>query len=317
MSKTLFYEEKENEFEEEPKKLFDPKDIINFQKSSKAKTNSEIKQILKKIEPEPIIKIPIEQINLEANIKKLNKLKKKAKKPKKNISQIPNIFMPPNPNFINNMQYNNNENQMNQRNQNKLNINVPPFRPKTQNQNPKDMNHQINSGYSGSPIFTKGRPYPNQQNFGNNIINNNNNGFNNINNGNNFNNNNNIFGNCNNINPILLQQLLNMNLNGNNDMNNMNNRNINQFNNNMMNNNINNYLMNLLSNMNNNNIQNNNSNPINLNLLSFLGNNLKNNQEEISIIRTIRENTDKGQKIYKLKYSTSLVKNNKNRKYQK
>ena len=60
-----------------------------------------------------------------------------------------------------------------------------------------------------------------------------------------------------------------------------------------------------------------NQNDINLNLMPFLMNNNKNNQEEISIIRTIKENTDKGQKIYKLKYSTSMVKNNKNKKYQK
>ena len=51
--------------------------------------------------------------------------------------------------------------------------------------------------------------------------------------------------------------------------------------------------------------------------MPFLMNNNKNNQEEISIIRTIKENTAKGQKIYKLKYSTSLVKNSKNKNYKK
>ena len=76
------------------------------------------------------------------------------------------------------------------------------------------------------------------------------------------------------------------------------------------------YLMNFINSMNKgNNPQ--NQNDINLNLMPFLMNNNKNNQEEISIIRTIKENTDKGQKIYKLKYSTSMVKNNKNKKYQK
>ena len=89
-----------------------------------------------------------------------------------------------------------------------------------------------------------------------------------------------------------------------------------QFNNNGMN--IpNEYLINMINNMNKgNNLQNQNG-GMNLNLMPFLVNNNKNNQEEISIVRTIRENTDKGQKIYKLKYSTSLVKNSKNRKYQK
>ena len=81
-------------------------------------------------------------------------------------------------------------------------------------------------------------------------------------------------------------------------------------------NNPNEYLINMLNSMN----KGNNpqaQNDINLNLMPFLMNNNKNNQEEISIIRTIKENTAKGQKIYKLKYSTSFVKNSKNKNYKK
>ena len=122
---------------------------------------------------------------------------------------------------------------------------------------------------------------------------------------------NNNFNNMNPQNMFLMQQLLlamnNMNLQRNNGP---------QFNNNGMNT-PNEYLINMINNMNKgNNLQNQNG-GMNLNLMPFLVNNNKNNQEEISIVRTIRENTDKGQKIYKLKYSTSLVKNSKNRKYQK
>ena len=87
-------------------------------------------------------------------------------------------------------------------------------------------------------------------------------------------------------NMFLMQQLLlamnNMNLQRNNRP---------QFNNNGMN--IpNEYLINMINNMNKgNNLQNQNG-GMNLNLMPFLVNNNKNNQEEISIVRTIRENTD-------------------------
>ena len=244
---------------------------------------------------------------MEANIKKLIKLKKNQKKPKKKLFHISNSYIP---NFNNNLQFNPNQNT-----QNKLNINVPAFIPKSQNSNDR-VNNQQKFNFVGQPPlppYAGGRQFQNSQNFGNNMNKNmnNNNGFNNFNN----NSPNNMFNNLNNLNPMLIQQLLNLSLNGNNGMNNSNR---NQYNNNMMNNNINGYILNLLNNMNNNgNNMQNSYNGMNFNLLPFLGNNLKNNQEEISIIRTIKENTEKGQKIYKLKYSTSLVKNNKNRKYQK
>jgi hypothetical protein len=136
----------------------------------------------------------------------------------------------------------------------------------------------------------------NNQIMGNNFTNNrnNNNGFNNGNtNFNNFNQNN--MNNFNNINPLLLQQFLCAIGSGNN--------------------NANEYLMKMLNDINKANNMQNQNNGINLNLLPFLN---TNNPEEICIIKTIRENTEKGQKIYKVKYSTSLVQNNnKNRKFQK
>ena len=276
------------------------------------KINSESKfdtKIELKPQEELIIKLPIAQINMEANIKKLIKFTKNQKKSKKNKINLSNSYIP---NFNNNFLFNINQSQ---NTQNKLNINVPPFIPKSQNSN--DRNNQQKFNFVGQPPlppYAGGRQFQNSQNFGNNInknMNNNNNGFNNFNNTSP----NNMLNNLNNLNPMIIQQLLNLNLNGNNGMNNSNR---NQYNNNMMNNNINGYILNLLNNMNNNgNNMQNSYNGINLNLLPFLGNNLKNNQEEISIVRTIKENTEKGQKIYKLKYSTSLVKNNKNRKYQK
>ena len=136
----------------------------------------------------------------------------------------------------------------------------------------------------------------NNQIMGNNFTNNrnNNNGFNNGNtNFNNFNQNN--MNNFNNINPLLLQQFLCAIGSGNN--------------------NANEYLMKMLNDINKANNMQTQNNGINLNLLPFLN---TNNPEEICIIKTIRENTEKGQKIYKVKYSTSLVQNNnKNRKFQK
>ncbi len=113
-------------------------------------------------------------------------------------------------------------------------------------------------------------------------------------------------------NMLLMQQFLfgnnAMNLQGNN-------MNIPQYYNNGMNN-FNDYFMNMINNINKNNNMQNQNTGINFNWMPFLGNN-KNNQEEISIVRTIRENTDKGQKIYKIKLTTSTVKNNKGKKYQK
>ena len=101
--------------------------------------------------------------------------------------------------------------------------------------------------------------------------------------------------NFNNINPLLLQQFLCAIGSGNN--------------------NANEYLMKMLNDINKANNMQTQNNGINLNLLPFLN---TNNPEEICIIKTIRENTEKGQKIYKVKYSTSLVQNNnKNRKFQK
>ena len=300
--------------ENEPKleKITNTESHYSEKKYSKSIKNNLDSKFETKIELKPqeelIIKLPIAQINMEANIKKLIKLKKNQKKPKKNkINSISNSYIL---NFNNNLQFNQNQNT-----QNKLNINVPAFIPKSQNSNDR-VNNQQKFNFVGQPPlppYAGGRQFQNSQNFGNNMNKNmnNNNGFNNFNN----NSPNNMFNNLNNLNPMLIQQLLNLSLNGNNGMNNSNR---NQYNNNMMNNNINGYILNLLNNMNNNgNNMQNSYNGMNFNLLPFLGNNLKNNQEEISIIRTIKENTEKGQKIYKLKYSTSLVKNNKNRKYQK
>ena len=299
--------------ENEPKleKITNTESHYSEKKYSKSIKNNFDSKFETKIELKPqeelIIKLPIAQINMEANIKKLIKLKKNQKKPKKNKINISNSYIP---NFNNNLQFNPNQNT-----QNKLNINVPAFIPKSQNSNDR-VNNQQKFNFVGQPPlppYAGGRQFQNSQNFGNNMNKNmnNNNGFNNFNN----NSPNNMFNNLNNLNPMLIQQLLNLSLNGNNGMNNSNR---NQYNNNMMNNNINGYILNLLNNMNNNgNNMQNSYNGMNFNLLPFLGNNLKNNQEEISIIRTIKENTEKGQKIYKLKYSTSLVKNNKNRKYQK
>ena len=301
--------------ENEPKleKITNTESNYSEKKYSKSIKNNFDSKCETKIELKPqeelIIKLPIAQINMEANIKKLNKLKKNQKKPKKNKINISNSYIL---NFNNNLQFNTNQNQ---NTQNKLNINVPAFIPKSQNSNDR-VNNQQKFNFVGQPPlppYAGGRQFQNSQNFGNNMNKNmnNNNGFNNFNN----NSPNNMFNNLNNLNPMLIQQLLNLSLNGNNGMNNSNR---NQYNNNMMNNNINGYILNLLNNMNNNgNNMQNSYNGMNFNLLPFLGNNLKNNQEEISIIRTIKENTEKGQKIYKLKYSTSLVKNNKNRKYQK
>ena len=299
--------------ENEPKleKITNTESHYSEKKYSKSIKNNFDSKFETKIELKPqeelIIKLPIAQINMEANIKKLIKLKKNQKKPKKNKINISNSYIP---NFNNNLQFNPNQNT-----QNKLNINVPAFIPKSQNSNDR-VNNQQKFNFVGQPPlppYAGGRQFQNSQNFGNNMNKNmnNNNGFNNFNN----NSPNNMFNNLNNLNPMLIQQLLNLSLNGNNGMNNSNR---NQYNNNMMNNNINGYILNLLNNMNNNgNNMQNSYNGMNFNLLPFLGNNLKNNQEEISIIRTIKENTEKGQKIYKLKYSTSLVKNNKNRKHQK
>ena len=81
-------------------------------------------------------------------------------------------------------------------------------------------------------------------------------------------------------------------------------------------NNQNRYNMNMMNNMNNsNNMQNQNQNfrinGINLPFPDLIGNGNSDNQEEIRIIRIIRQNTENGQKVTKVQYKTTLVKNDK------
>jgi len=238
---------------------------------------------------EPMIPLDIKAINISAHINRLKKINMNKKNHKKKKIRAINQYNPPQ-----NIQFNPNP------------INYPKFPiPYSQNRNNIINNNQQFMNYKFGQNSQYMKNNNNQlinNNFGLNMNNNrNNNGFNVNNNFNNFNQNINNMNNPNNM--QLMQQLLFA-------MNNM------KGNNPSMNNNE--LLMNMLNKINqqNNNIQNQN-NSLNLNLLPFLVNNNKDNQEEISIIRTIRENTDKGQKIYKVKVSTSMVKNDKKGKYQK
>ena len=242
---------------------------------------------------EPIIPLDIKAINTSAHMNNLKKINMNKKNHKKKKIRAINQYNPPQ-----NIQFNPNP------------INYPKFPiPYSQNRNniinnnPQFMNYKF--GQNNQYMKNNNNQLINN-NFGLNMNNNrNNNGFNVNNNFNNFNQNmNNMNNNMNNPNNMqLMQQLLFA-------MNNM------KGNNPSMNNNE--LIMNMINKINqqNNNLQNQN-NGLNLNFLPFLVNNNKNNQEEISIIRTIRENTDKGQKIYKVKVSTSMVKNDKKGKYQK
>ena len=130
----------------------------------------------------------------------------------------------------------------------------------------------------------------------------------------------NLFGNNNNIinNIQNLNKINNMKINNNNYLNNcMNNNVFNNMNNLNLNNNynaINNNSMNKINNLTNFNYMNNNSlNKAinNNNIIAFLDKmNAQKNQEEFCITRKFKENTPEGVKIYKIKYSSSLIKNN-------
>lgn len=243
------------------------------------------------------ISIPIGKINLDYRIKILRKKYVNQKNHKKIKNKAFNQYKPTNNKFINNpfvpnITYSGYSipnpyfgGPVIKNNNNNFNNNI-------QGPNQYFNNNMNNFQYGQQKQFVNN----NNQIMGNNFTNNrnNNNGFNNGNtNFNNFNQNN--MNNFNNINPLLLQQFLCAIGSGNN--------------------NANEYLMKMLNDINKANNMQNQNNGINLNLLPFLN---TNNPEEICIIKTIRENTEKGQKIYKVKYSTSLVQNNnKNRKFQK
>ena len=243
------------------------------------------------------ISIPIGKINFDYRIKILRKKYVNQKNHKKIKNKAFNQYKPTNNKFINNpfvpnIIYSGYSipnpyfgGPVIKNNNNNFNNNI-------QGPNQYFNNNMNNFQYGQQKQFVNN----NNQIMGNNFTNNrnNNNGFNNGNtNFNNFNQNN--MNNFNNINPLLLQQFLCAIGSGNN--------------------NANEYLMKMLNDINKANNMQTQNNGINLNLLPFLN---TNNPEEICIIKTIRENTEKGQKIYKVKYSTSLVQNNnKNRKFQK
>jgi hypothetical protein len=257
----------------------------------------EKKENTKKNQIEINISIPIGKINFDYRIKILRKKYVNQKNHKKIKNKAFNQYKPPNNKFLNNpfvpnITYSGYSipnpyfgGPVIKNNNNNFNNNI-------QGPNQYFNNNMNNFQYGQQKQFVNN----NNQIMGNNFTNNrnNNNGFNNGNtNFNNFNQNN--MNNFNNINPLLLQQFLCAIGSGNN--------------------NANEYLMKMLNDINKANNMQNQNNGINLNLLPFLN---TNNPEEICIIKTIRENTEKGQKIYKVKYSTSLVQNNnKNRKFQK
>ena len=277
--------------EEEVLLIKEGKDYIKepFNINEEKKTDEVVKK-----QEEPGIYMDIKAINTSAHINRLKKIYMNKKNYKKNKMRALNQYNPPS-----NIKFNPNP------------ISYPKFpipyshnRNNIINNNPQFMNYKL--GQNNQYIKNNNNQLINN-NFGINMNNNNNrnnNGFNGNNNFNNFNQGmNNMNNNMNNPNNMqLIQQIFLA-------MNNM------KGNNPSMNNEL---LMNILNKINqqNNNLQNQN-NGLNLNLLPFLVNNNKNNQEEISIIRTIRENTDKGQKIYKVKVSTSMVKNDKKGKFQK
>ena len=257
----------------------------------------EKKENTKKNQIEINISIPIGKINFDYRIKILRKKYVNQKNHKKIKNKAFNQYKPTNNKFLNNpfvpnITYSGYSipnpyfgGPVIKNNNNNFNNNI-------QGPNQYFNNNMNNFQYGQQKQFVNN----NNQIMGNNFTNNrnNNNGFNNGNtNFNNFNQNN--MNNFNNINPLLLQQFLCAIGSGNN--------------------NANEYLMKMLNDINKANNMQTQNNGINLNLLPFLN---TNNPEEICIIKTIRENTEKGQKIYKVKYSTSLVQNNnKNRKFQK
>jgi hypothetical protein len=285
----------------EPNHEFPTNDCTEEELKESAKNTNiykeEKKENTKKNQIEINISIPIGKINFDYRIKILRKKYVNQKNHKKIKNKAFNQYKPTNNKFLNNpfvpnIIYSGYSipnpyfgGPVIKNNNNNFNNNI-------QGPNQYFNNNMNNFQYGQQKQFVNN----NNQIMGNNFTNNrnNNNGFNNGNtNFNNFNQNN--MNNFNNINPLLLQQFLCAIGSGNN--------------------NANEYLMKMLNDINKANNMQNQNNGINLNLLPFLN---TNNPEEICIIKTIRENTEKGQKIYKVKYSTSLVQNNnKNRKFQK
>jgi hypothetical protein len=201
---------------------------------------------------------------------------------------------------------------------NKLNNNINN-QTKTKNQSPFMINQLLLNNLGMMNNVNNINNFNQFGNFGNNLNNNLNylQMMSKMNNMNLFGNNNNIVNNIQNLNKISNMKIYNnnyfKNFMSNNLINSMNNLNLNNNYNDLNNNNnmkkITNFPnFNYMNNMNNNSL----NKVINNNkILAFLNNmTAQQNQEEFSITRKFKENTPEGVKIYKIKYSSSLVKNN-------
>ena len=201
---------------------------------------------------------------------------------------------------------------------NKLNNNINN-QTKTKNQSPFMINQLLLNNLGMMNNVNNINNFNQFGNFGNNLNNNLNylQMMSKMNNMNLFGNNNNIVNNIQNLNKISNMKINNnnyfKNFMSNNLINSMNNLNLNNNYNDLNNNNnmkkITNFPnFNYMNNMNNNSL----NKVINNNkILAFLNNmTAQQNQEEFSITRKFKENTPEGVKIYKIKYSSSLVKNN-------
>jgi hypothetical protein len=201
---------------------------------------------------------------------------------------------------------------------NKLNNNINN-QTKTKNQSPFMINQLLLNNLGMMNNVNNINNFNQFGNFGNNLNNNLNylQMMSKMNNMNLFGNNNNIVNNIQNLNKISNMKINNnnyfKNFMSNNLINSMNNLNLNNNYNDLNNNNNMNKITNLpnfnyMNNMNNNSL----NKVINNNkILAFLNNmTAQQNQEEFSITRKFKENTPEGVKIYKIKYSSSLVKNN-------
>jgi hypothetical protein len=201
---------------------------------------------------------------------------------------------------------------------NKLNNNINN-QTKTKNQSPFMINQLLLNNLGMMNNVNNINNFNQFGNFGNNLNNNLNylQMMSKMNNMNLFGNNNNIVNNIQNLNKISNMKIYNnnyfKNFMSNNLINSMNNLNLNNNYNDLNNNNYMNKITNLpnfnyMNNMNNNSL----NKVINNNkILAFLNNmTAQQNQEEFSITRKFKENTPEGVKIYKIKYSSSLVKNN-------
>jgi hypothetical protein len=204
---------------------------------------------------------------------------------------------------------------------NKLNNNINN-QTKTKNQSPFMINQLLLNNLGMMNNVNNINNFNQFGNFGNNLNNNLNylQMMSKMNNMNLFGNNNNIVNNIQNLNKISNMKINNnnyfKNFMSNNLINIMNNLNLNNNYNDLNNNNNMNKITNLpnfnyMNNMNN--MNNNSLNKVinNNKILAFLNNmTAQQNQEEFSITRKFKENTPEGVKIYKIKYSSSLVKNN-------